>query len=263
MTTQQNEVQQEETQTTFQFDGPENTSEAQPADAPTEPVETAEVAQVNSLPPVGAPPEVPVAGMPPEVSSPPQPAYNQAQVAELQAEHQRQQEMIQQYQAQMEERQYEGQIAQEYQGFVDLGASHEQAQVMVQRMRQPYDQLRETKKYVTKLEQSQQLTIMGAKAMISKMLEVSRKYGVSPESLQNYDSPQAMEAAAAASKNYQDMRKEITSLKQGRVPAGQHFESGQGQGISSTSARRQQLRNKQGPLTDAEFTELGKYLGQG
>lgn len=257
MTTQQNEVQQEETQTTFQFDGPENTSEAQPADAQPE---TEDVAQVDSLPPVGAPP---VAGMPPAVSSPPQPAYNQAQVAELQAEHQRQQEMIQQYQEQMEERQFEGQIAQEYQGFVDLGASHEQAQVMVQRMRQPYDQLRESKKYVTKLQQSQQLTIMGAKAMISKMLEVSRKYGVSPESLQNYDSPQAMEAAAASSKNYQDMRKEITDLKQGRVPSGQHFESGQGQGISSTSARRQQLRNKQGPLTDAEFAELGKYLGQG
>jgi len=105
--------------------------------------------------------------------------------------------------------------------------------------------------------------VQGAQNMIATVLSLSKKYGVSPESLQNYNSPQAMEAAAISAKRIQDMQNEITALKQGRVPSGQVFESGQGQSISSSAARRQQLRDKDGPLTDAEFAELGKYLGQG
>lgn len=259
MTTQENEAVQEEAQS-FKFDGPEDTGEPQAAEA--QPEATA-APQEQVIPPVGGPAEAPAAAAMPSVAAPPQPTYTQQQVAQLQSEHQRQQQMLQQYQQEMEQRQADLYFRQQEQGLVDMGASGEQAQVMVQQMRAPYEQLRQSQQVISQLQQTQARTVQGAQNMIATVLSLSKKYGVSPESLQNYNSPQAMEAAAISAKRIQDMQNEITALKQGRVPSGQVFESGQGQSISSSAARRQQLRDKDGPLTDAEFAELGKYLGQG
>ena len=259
MTTQENEAVQEESQS-FKFDGPEDTGEPQAAEA--QPEATA-APQEQVIPPVGGPTEAPAAAAMPSVAAPPEPTYTQQQVAQLQSEHQRQQQMLQQYQQDLEQRQTEAYFRQQVDGLVDMGASQEQAQLMVQQSRSTYDQLRQSQQYIYQLQQNNALTVQGAQNMIATVLHLSKKYGVSPESLQSYDSPQAMEAAAISAKRIQDMQNEITALKQGRVPSGQVFESGQGQSISSSAARRQQLRDKDGPLTDAEFAELGKYLGQG
>jgi len=102
-------------------------------------------------------------------------------------------------------------------------------------------------------------------AKVNAARYIASKYpgGATFEQLMRFSTPEDMEREAMREKRFKDQDARISELQEKRVPAGQHFESGQGQAMSSTSARRQQLRNKQGPLTDAEFAELGKYLGQG
>ena len=175
-----------------------------------------------------------VPSVPPAPVAPPAPAYSPDQVAQIQAYAQQMAQRNQQYEQAAQAKQVEEHFRAQEQQLINMGASPEQAASMVGVIRQPYEQLRQSQQQVNYLTQQQASISQGAQAKMEMILQLADKYKVAPRDLVNYNTPQAMEAAAAQSQKISALENQISQLRQGRVPA-QSMENGQGAGATASS----------------------------
>jgi len=101
------------------------------------------------------------------------------------------------------------------------GIPQDQADYM-SRERQSY-RLREVE--LQRQAQSQSEHLQGK--MNAALYYAARHPGADPKMLFQYDSPQAMEAAARSATEISSLKKEIAGLKRAQVPAGQTFDNSQ------------------------------------
>jgi hypothetical protein len=249
---------QEPTEQTFSFDNPETIEVDDPVE-PAETTETPEAAVTNPTPMFGA--ETPAPDLTGAPVSPPPESITTEEAMRLRAQNQElhaQQQAVQQAEAQ---RQFNDEMSHQGQQLIEQGFSEEQAAGFTQAMRKPYEQMRAMRQQLHRAEVSVRDTERGANAKMESIFKLSKQYGVEPSSLQNFNDPTSMEQAAKQAATIKQLNDKVTALEQGKVPAGQQFDSGRSVGMSSSAAERAALRKQDAPWSDAQFAKMKAHLG--
>lgn len=218
-----------------------------PAQEPAAPRSPPLTSATPGAPPQAVPGTPPAAEAPAPTIPPPPPidAATRARIAYLEG-------IERQHLEQQLRQQVEGQV-QQYQRELEAdGLLPEQAQRIASRHRQTILQQQQQAQQF-----QQQLAYDQGKRNAAQ--HFSEKYGVPPSSLMQYDSPQAMEAAAAQAKRVKDLEDEVKKLKQGTVVP-QRFDAGRGTPRATNTNRSKTLEEYntgKRKLTTEEAKKLG------
>jgi len=163
--------------------------------------------------------EQPPVAIPPVQTSGPDSAILRQQLEQAQTR-------LQEFERQQAQVSLETEVGQYQNQLEEQGLMPEQARPVAQQ----YRQFRQREMQLQQMAQTQQQNALGK---FYAALHFSQLHGADPRELMQYDTPQAMEAAAKTQSELKTLKAEVQKLKQGRVPAST-LETGQ---VAPVSAR--------------------------
>lgn len=112
--------------------------------------------------------------------------------------------------------------------YQNQGFTAEQARLAAQQNRRQYEAQ-------AQLRRQHEIALENERGRYNAALHYGKQFGVDPASLISFSSPQEMEREARHMKEVNDLRSEVTKLKQAKVPAGQTFDNGRSTAAPSDS----------------------------